>query len=61
MTEPIGRSYDSVAARYSQEFGDELADKPLDRGLDVVARLDRSADGIVEHPSQRTYLLAKNR
>ncbi len=47
MTEdPIASSYDSVAARYAEEIGDEMARKPIDRAwLSCLAELAR--DGII--------------
>lgn len=40
------RSYDTVAARYEQAIGDELAVKPLDRAL-LAALADQCAGGVV--------------
>ncbi|WP_412540864.1 class I SAM-dependent methyltransferase [Longispora sp. K20-0274] len=41
-----GPSYDKVAARYLDEIGDELAGKPLDRGL-LLALLELAGPGPV--------------
>lgn len=39
-------SYDAIARAYADTLGDELAGKPLDRGL-LDAFADRNADGVV--------------
>lgn len=39
----VRRSYDAVASDYTQEFGDELAHKPLDRAL-LAALVEEAVD-----------------
>jgi SAM-dependent methyltransferase len=40
----VRRSYDAVASDYAKQFGDELADKPLDRAL-LGALVEQSTEG----------------
>jgi SAM-dependent methyltransferase len=44
--EATGRSYDRVAARYAAEIGDELKNKPFDRGL-LDAFAEHAGSGVV--------------